>query len=647
MINASFKVFWNNPIEMTTETSLQELEFNIPLGTIIADPSVSVDLSNYYTKAQTDAVAASKVAQTITHGVTTSAPSQDAVSDALLLKQNLPTGYVQGWELSIDPLDNTKFRIDVGGGIVTSFTDVFNIKPTIVQTTTMLTGLTPQFLATHPASYIAFDKDLNIIQSSSPFTNEDRRTLIILGSVIHSNNLIVNITNEIKAPIIAPTNQLHDFMLAVGALNLEGNVVEPNGANLSINVTAGKLWKFGVSAEDYYNPHIVDLPSRIAPSFSYRTQTSVEYPSTNLLDPTYYDVGGVRTLVTNNNRWTIQHIYMFQSGLIRIQYGQTQYTSYANALAELLVEPHNVEANISDNGVLIAQLIIKKTCTNLQQDISNGIASLHTVGKFGSVSGHTAITQETVINALGYTPAPIRQTVNPQSTSYQLQISDANNIVRATGASATNITVPASTTVAWTPQDKIVVEWYGVGQPTIVAASGVTIRTGGGGTLTLSQRYESGTLEYVGADEWILHKDDSGGTSGGFDWVTATTITGFTLNGQVTQGTIPLKFAKKDGMLWISGSISLSGSITTANKIFSLINTGYKIERFATPAVDVVVSTINVTEMQYNFGTNPSMNARLGQIYMTSTELYLKMQFNTPNDGGMLFFSPTPLGRIV
>lgn len=54
MINASFKVFWNNPIEMTTEPSQQALEFNIPLGAIIADPAVSVDLSNYYTKPQTD-----------------------------------------------------------------------------------------------------------------------------------------------------------------------------------------------------------------------------------------------------------------------------------------------------------------------------------------------------------------------------------------------------------------------------------------------------------------------------------------------------------------------------------------------------------------------------------------------------------------
>lgn len=54
MINASFKVYWNNPIDLTTESSSEQLQFNIPLGAIIADPSVATDLSNYYTKPQTD-----------------------------------------------------------------------------------------------------------------------------------------------------------------------------------------------------------------------------------------------------------------------------------------------------------------------------------------------------------------------------------------------------------------------------------------------------------------------------------------------------------------------------------------------------------------------------------------------------------------
>lgn len=582
-MNVNFKVFWNNPIDMVTEAGTQQLTFEVPLGAIIPNPSGGGDLTNYYTKAETDVVAASKVQQTITNGVTTSAPSENVVYDALLLKQNLPTGYVQGWELGVDPLDNTKFTITIGGGVFTDFTDVFNITPVIRQTTSVMSGISPQFLLTHPASYIAFDINLNIVQSSSPFTNEDRRTLIILGSVIHSNNIVVNVTNEIKAPIVAPTNQLHDFMLAVGALNLGGNIVQPNGANLSINVTAGKLWKMGVSASNYYNPHIVEFPLRSAPTFAYRTQTSVEFPSTNLLDPNYYDVGGVRTLITNNSRWTIQHIYMFQSGMIRIQYGQTVYNSYGDALSALLTEPYTVEPNAADNGILIAHLIIKKTCVNLQQDIIDGIASLHTVEKFGGVSGHTAITKETVTTALGYTPAPTRKFVNQQNINYTLQLSDANNIVRTIGASATDIIVPSSLTVAWTPQDRIEVEWYGAGQPAIVAESGVTIRVAGGGSLTYSSRYETGVLEYIGADEWVLYKDDVGGANG-FEWVNITTVgvvnpsyTAFTST-TYPNDTCKIEVARKDGMLWIRGDFYISTSITsTPTKLFEITDSNYKI----------------------------------------------------------------------
>ena len=81
MINAAFKIYWNNPIEMTTEVSPQQLEFNIPLGAIIADPSVEVDLSNYYTKPQTDTQITNAVALKADKSyVDSSNASQDAIT---------------------------------------------------------------------------------------------------------------------------------------------------------------------------------------------------------------------------------------------------------------------------------------------------------------------------------------------------------------------------------------------------------------------------------------------------------------------------------------------------------------------------------------------------------------------------------------
>lgn len=666
MINASFKIYWTNPAEMVTETSPQQIEFLLPLGTIIADPNLSVDLSNYDTRAEVDAKVASantytdtqvqssvnhtdqgdaalylyvngkndaqdlviadqqqhisqnkldsesrddslgsridstdltvsnnksfqdnkntlldsvdadlqlqitnnkndsesrdtaldlridnltnivdqnkvdqlvkdtdqdsviatkaaityvdsqianteayadsKVQQTVSDGVTDSAPSQDAVHDRLQVKQNLPTGYLTGWQLSVNTLDNTKFDIAAGSGNITDFTDLSGIQPQIKQTLTPLTGLTPQFLLTHPASYIAFDKDLNVVQSSSPFTNEDRRTLMILGSVIHSNNTFINVTNELKAPIVAPTNQLHDFMLAVGSMNLTGNELVPNGNNLSLNITAGSVFKMGINASNQFNPHILNTVLRTAPAFNYRLRNSVEYASTTVLDPTNYDLNGVRTPLSNNNRWSIQRFYLFQSGLMRAQYGQAEYSSYQNALNSLLSEPFQTEQNIKENGLLIGRIILKKTCTNLITDIAAGIASIHVADKFGNTSAISPVTSAAIISALGYTPASTRKTVNNQTTAYTLQLTDAANIVRATGTTAFNITVPNSSTVAFTAQDRIELQSFGTGLPTLVPAAGVTLRIAGGGSLTVTPQYSRFTLEYVGANEWLVFR---------------------------------------------------------------------------------------------------------------------------------------------
>ena len=38
-MNVNFKVYWNNPIEMSTEAGTQQLTFEVPLGAIIPNPS--------------------------------------------------------------------------------------------------------------------------------------------------------------------------------------------------------------------------------------------------------------------------------------------------------------------------------------------------------------------------------------------------------------------------------------------------------------------------------------------------------------------------------------------------------------------------------------------------------------------------------
>lgn len=328
------------------------------------------------------------------------------VDQELTLKENLSTGYISGLELSIHPTDNTKAVIKVGKYVIT---DIPNSQANYIEVTTPIV-FTPAYLNTSPSTYVALDVNKNVVSSAVPFDNADRRFLCLIGNVVHSNNVNINVVNEIKSPITATTNQLHDFLKAIGFLNLEGNVFSANGANLSINKSAGKIFGLGINGGDYSDPHRLTLPQLIAPAFRYRLSNSVEFANTTVLDPTYYESApGVLTPLTNNNKWSIQRINIFQSGIARVQPGQHEYNSFVEARNSVFTESFTTEQNIASNAVFRCYLILKKTCTDLQADINAGIAEFVHVGKFGNaISGSGAsLTLANILTALGYTPENI------------------------------------------------------------------------------------------------------------------------------------------------------------------------------------------------------------------------------------------------
>jgi len=347
-------------------------------------------------------------------------PISIAVQDSLNKKINLPTGFLQGLQLSIN-VDPTKFNIAAGYYVVTDFTNL--VQPVVkIITYPGATGLTPAYLATANSTYIALDINGNVVSSAAPFTNADRRTLAIVGNVVHSNNTTINVTNEIKAPIVATTNQLHDFMRAIGFLNEEGNIYSPNGANLQINKSVGKIFGMGINSADYLNPHQLSIPTQTALTFAYRLRGGTQYANTTLIDPNNYDNAGVLTSVPVGNRWTIQRINLFQSGLTRIQYGQTVYTSYNDAVTALPTQSFVTEQNIADNAVFRCYLIVQQGTTNLASAVAAGTALFVPVDKFGNVigNGSVALTYSNIIAALGFTPENVANKSDTLSASNTL-----------------------------------------------------------------------------------------------------------------------------------------------------------------------------------------------------------------------------------
>jgi len=341
-----------------------------------------------------------------------------AVQDSLNKKLNLPTGFLQGLALSINA-DPTKFNIAAGYYVVTDFTNLTQPVVKIINYAGV-TGLTPAYLATANSTYVALDVNGTVISSASPFTDAQRRSLAIIGNVVHSNRTTINIVNEIKAPIVAVGNQLHDFMKAIGFLNESGNVYSANGANLQINKSVGDIFGMGINASDYLSPHKLTIPSQTALTFAYRFQNGTQLADTQNINPNIYDVGGTST-TTPSNKWTIQRINLFQSGLSRIQPGQTVYNSFNDAVVALPTQPFVTEQNIADNAVFRCYLIVQQGTTNLASAVAGGTAQFVPVDKFGNIigNGSVALTYSNIVAALGFAP----ENVANKSDSYTISSS--------------------------------------------------------------------------------------------------------------------------------------------------------------------------------------------------------------------------------
>lgn len=98
--------------------------------------------------------------------------------------------------------------------------------------------------------------------------------------------------------------------------------------------------------------------------------------------------------------------------------------------------------------------------------------------------------------------------INTQTASYTLVLGDAGKIVEMNNASANNLTIPPNASVAFPTKTRIDICSVGAGQTTIVAGSGVTIRSVNS-RLKLTTQYSGGTLYKRDTNEWVLLGDIS------------------------------------------------------------------------------------------------------------------------------------------
>jgi hypothetical protein len=301
---------------------------------------------------------------------------------------SMSTGILSGGDISVN--GSNPAAIDISplvGYVVDEATDPRNPSVTRVTTAALTVALDAPGL-TRTVTWWLMTSTGAVLQQGTKPTDTQRRTHLVLGVTAQDSGAIF-VDQSLPVVLAQPMNQLADLMDALGPFSITGNLVTPNGANLSINQSAGTMF---ARAFNHYagpaltrDPHISTTQAQTPAQYRYITATGTVFSALrSTIDVANFDNGGVITPVGGGSgTTTIQRLWLFATNTaaaqLAIQYGQTTYSSLANALDAIGQTGHVVNPLIIGNGALLAHIVVTRTATNLSD---NTQARILMSGKF-------------------------------------------------------------------------------------------------------------------------------------------------------------------------------------------------------------------------------------------------------------------------
>jgi len=366
--------------------------FQIAVGLTPVTPEAFTALQNDVTVLESDMTTAQSDIDSLQSDVLIAQSDITALELAALeLRQvTLSSGVAAGGAISVNAGSPSAIDIAPFIGYITDFTaDPFNPSITRVDFPGVVgIEMDAGSLARTVTSWL-MDENQVITQVPSPTTNEQRRTHIRIGLTAQFGGVI---TIDQSLPIIMqqPANQLSDLMVSLGPFNVNGNVITPNGANLMLNHSAGKVFS---QAFNHYvgpvqtnDPHVTVTQAQTPAQFRYVTSTSATFGAVrNTLDVANYAPGGVITPIGGGaGTSTIHRVYLFPANnaadQLVMQYGGNTYSSLANATAAIGAGTFVPNPMLSD-AALVGYIAATRVASNLSDPAQ---ATFVNAGKFAT-----------------------------------------------------------------------------------------------------------------------------------------------------------------------------------------------------------------------------------------------------------------------
>lgn len=340
----------------------------------------------------------------------------------------------------ITKASSTTFNVGEVKGWIVNNTGIYAENPQVIHISYPgEVNVTDNHLLTSDSTYLLIDSSGSLIQQPNFPSPQERRENIFIGKTVHPDRTsILNANNTVDYDVSAMST-IRDLFTPIKLIN-QGIIASPSGSSKSFNVSSGFLWGNGINwTSNQLNPNRVSFSAQSPATFQYRTQNGGIFSDTTIIDVNHYDNSGVVTLVGGGaGSSTNQRIYAFSTGSIRVQYGQTVYSSLAAAVTSAQTESFIEYSNNRDNGILIGILSVNKNATNLSDSTQ---AVFQYVSKFGEILGGTVGLSTTTLQQAydnSIQPEIVTNSSLGAITFRRGSLSDSDNVIEVQNAIGTN-----------------------------------------------------------------------------------------------------------------------------------------------------------------------------------------------------------------
>jgi len=372
------------------------------------------------------------------------------------LTELLPTGILNGGELS--NTNSTQFIIQAGDGIINDLNKIAGQQPHpeiisiewLTQTINVVDengdAITVSPTTVQKNSWIYIDASGNVQQQSTAFTEAQFRSTIPIGSVVYTNGSI-NFVKTFPRTAYNQMSQHSEFIASFGPLKKSGHKVSANGANLSIDRSAGTAFALGRNYSiDPENPStVVDGAKVGAVIHRYRSDGSGSFiKDTNsgagyaTIDPTKYDDGTGTLANVSGGHYSVQRLFYFPTtpDVIVSYYGTDEYNSLDTAEKNYLLESFTEADNTAQQAIYLGAIVMSGATTDLT-DSSD--AKILTAGTFrslastnlGGVAASAQLGDLVDVNVTGTTDNQLLQ-YNSSTTEWEASTVNSDGIAEGT-----------------------------------------------------------------------------------------------------------------------------------------------------------------------------------------------------------------------